>query len=164
MISPNSVDPSMMEEKQKPPENAEEIEFRNANLENNTDVGAEKPKDPESGEDSEDSEDSGPLSKTQIPETKYPIRETRINLPFLKDEICFNMAVCLIGLVGLWGLTAYCMGKPAEASDMLNLWYNTVIELFTWFYIDEYTRTRFNITCILLWTRTRLHVPCQDKI
>ena len=149
----------MMEEK--PPENAEEIEVGNANLENNTDVGTEKPKDPESGEDSED---SGPLSKIQIPETKYPLRETRIKLPFLKDELCFNLPVSLIGLVGLWGLAGYCMGKPAEASAMLNLWFNTVIEFFTWFYIGEYTRTRINTTCVLLWTRTRLYVSCQDKI
>lgn len=117
---------------EKPPENAQEIEVGNANLENNTDVGTEKPKDPESGEDSED---SGPLSKIQIPETKYPLRETRIKLPFLKDELCFNLPVSLIGLVGLWGLAGYCMGKPAEASAMLNLWFNTVIEFFTWFYI-----------------------------
>jgi len=50
-------------------------------------------------------------------------------------EIRFNPLVSLLALVSLWGLASYCMARPVEASVTLNRWFNTVIDLFTWFYI-----------------------------
>ena len=126
------ADPSMMEEN--PPDN----EVGNVVLES-TEIELEKPNDsdPESGEDSMSLSKELDASTTSD-ETKYPLRETRFKLPLCKDEICFNPAVSLIGLVSLWGLAAYCMAKPDEASVTLGLWFSNVIEFFTWFYIGEY--------------------------
>jgi len=67
--------------------------------------------------------------------TKYPLRETRLKFWCFQDEIRFNPLVSLLALVSLWGLASYCMARPVEASVTLNKWFNTVIDLFTWFYI-----------------------------
>ena len=123
------ADPSMIEEN--PPNNEVGIVILES-----TGIELEKPKDPESGEDSMSL--SKELDASGTSETKYPLRETRFKLPLFKDEICFNPAVSLIGLVSLWGLAAYCMAKPDEASVTLGLWFSNVIEFFTWFYIGEY--------------------------
>lgn len=67
--------------------------------------------------------------------TKYPLRETRLKFWCCQDDIRFNPLVSLLALVSLWGLASYCMARPVEASVTLNKWFNTVIDLFTWFYI-----------------------------
>jgi len=96
-----------------------------------TEVSQEKPKDPEYGtivfvKTAEDADTSS---------SKFPMREVTFKLPFLKESISFNPVVSLIGLVPLWALTAYCMAEPEDANTTLKEWFNTVVELFTWFYI-----------------------------
>uniref|UniRef100_A0A7S4AUD7 Uncharacterized protein n=2 Tax=Pseudo-nitzschia australis TaxID=44445 RepID=A0A7S4AUD7_9STRA len=119
-----SEDPSML--KEIPPDKAEEVGASPV-----VDAIPEKAMDPESGEDQE------LLSKTSIvgTESKPALRELAIEAFFLKTPITFNPAVSLIGLVPLWGLTGFCIGRPTLANDLLANWFDSVIELFTWFYI-----------------------------
>ena len=111
-------------------------------------VSQEQAKDPESGEDSEEdikkTEDVG----TDIDrEPKLPMRETRFKMPFSKDSvIAFNPAVSLIGLVPLWALAAFCMAQPEVASTLLNEWFQTVIDAFTWFYIGKLLMVQY-VSC-----------------
>jgi choline-glycine betaine transporter len=63
------------------------------------------------------------------------MRETRFRIPFYKDEIAFNPAVTLIGLVPLWALAGYCMANPDGAKTTLGQWFTKVVDMFTWFYI-----------------------------
>jgi len=66
---------------------------------------------------------------------ELPLRATSFRLPCFKGEVYFNAASSLLGLVLLWGLTAYCMARPEEASAALSKWFDDVIDYFTWFYI-----------------------------
>lgn len=42
---------------------------------------------------------------------KFPVRELEVQFPCFKDVIAFNPLVSLIGVVVLWGLSIWCMGK-----------------------------------------------------
>jgi len=67
--------------------------------------------------------------KQESPSREFPLRQVTFG------PICFNPAVSLIGLVPLWVLAGYCINSPDNASNLLNQWFDTVIDLFTWFYI-----------------------------
>ena len=47
---------------------------------------------------------------------KYPVREWKISLPWLSEDIAFNPLVCLLGISMLWGLAIWCMCKFCEAT------------------------------------------------
>jgi hypothetical protein len=47
---------------------------------------------------------------------KYPVREWKIDLPWLSEDIAFNPLVCFIGISLLWGLAIWCMCKFCEAN------------------------------------------------
>jgi hypothetical protein len=47
---------------------------------------------------------------------KYPVREWKIRLPWLSEDIAFNPLVCLLGISMLWGLAIWCMCKFCEAN------------------------------------------------
>lgn len=90
----------------------------------------EGPKDLESREKDMLTDASDDTSQFQ-----FPMRETKVQLPFLKDPITFNPTVSFMALVALWGLTAFCMAEPAKASDALGVAFDLVISCLTWFYI-----------------------------
>lgn len=50
---------------------------------------------------------------------KYPVREWKIDLPWLSEDIAFNPLVCLLGISMLWGLAIWCMCKFCEANIRL---------------------------------------------
>ena len=103
-------------------------------LKEEIEISQEHAKDPESGD--EDDED---LKKGVVVATdELPLRESRFKLPFAKNELAFNPAVSLIGLVPLWALTGYCISSPDEASSLLNTWFSQVTDAFTWFYIGTF--------------------------
>lgn len=101
-------------------------------LEDQIEVSPEKPKDSESGSEDEFVK-TAEVADTDSP--KYPLREVTFKIPLLKESISFNPAVSLIGLVPLWALAAFCMASPDVANSTLLAWFDTVVELFTWFYI-----------------------------
>eukprot|EP00977_Amphora_coffeiformis_P023952 scaffold14782_cov174-Amphora_coffeaeformis.AAC.5 len=45
---------------------------------------------------------------------KYPVRELEVRFTGFKDPVSFNPVVSLIGVVCLWGLSIWCMGKSTE--------------------------------------------------
>jgi choline-glycine betaine transporter len=93
-------------------------------------VSAETPsKYVESGDDSDLASDLEKPSKKETPPREFPLRQVKFG------PISFNPAVSLIGLVPLWALAGYCINNPDDASSLLNTWFATVIDLFTWFYI-----------------------------
>ena len=85
-------------------------------------------------EDAFADDSSGGVSSTDKVKT-FPIRETVWNLPFVEGELRFNWFTSFFGLAFLWGIAIFCMGDPEAAKQELDKWFNTTVNLFTWFYI-----------------------------
>ena len=58
----------------------------------------------EEGDNDDEEEDEFDLDK-------YPVREWKIQLPWLNEPIAFNPLVSGVGVTILWGLAIWCMGK-----------------------------------------------------
>lgn len=101
-----------------------------------------KKEDPEWGDDYDDlkkpTDTNSSSGNTAIDTSDLPMREFKFKIPGLKGELLFNPVVSLIGLVPLWGLTAFCMVQPTEANALLGQWFTEVINAFTWFYIGKF--------------------------
>jgi hypothetical protein len=52
---------------------------------------------------------------------KYPVREWKIRVPWLSEDIAFNPLVCLLGISMLWGLAIWCMCKFFEANKEISV-------------------------------------------
>lgn len=70
----------------------------------------------------------------EIIETDPPMRETHIRLG-RHGTLVFNHVTSLIGMVALWGLSAWCMADSENALAQLLEWRGGSALHFTWFYI-----------------------------
>ena len=64
----------------------------------------ELPKKHQKAKEEDDDDDEFDLDK-------FPVREWKIQLPWLNEKIAFNPLVSGVGVTILWGLAIWCMGK-----------------------------------------------------
>merc|ERR1712003_105737 len=94
--------------------------------------------------------------KLEIAQKDFPMRETAIG------PLRFNAVTSAIGIIALWGFSAYCMIDTEGSGALLGSWKSWASVQFTWLYIGS--NPCFTFFCLWLAYRYgHIKLGAQDE-